>query len=80
MRDYALNRALACEGFGGSLTMIFRNWQARRQTAVLLDCRDEDLLSLGLTRGDVVWALGLPLSHNARLALEQRAFRKAWAA
>ena len=34
------------------------------------------LYDLGVTRAEVQWASGLPLTVNAALALEERAFRR----
>ena len=77
MRDYALNRAMAAESIGTSFLTLFRNWQARRQMAALAKCDDRLLQDLGISRGEVLWAMRLPLSQNPRLALEGRAFMRA---
>ncbi|MFT3989371.1 DUF1127 domain-containing protein [Aestuariivirga sp.] len=74
MRDYALTRA---EGLGiatesNPLTRLFRNWKARRRVAQLEAYDDYMLRDIGVTRGDVIWAAGLPLTVNAALALEER--------
>ena len=78
MRDYALNRAAAAESTG-SLSLLWgviRNWRARRSVA-RLDALDEHLLrDIGVTRSEVRWAAGLPLSVNAALELEERAARR----
>jgi uncharacterized protein YjiS (DUF1127 family) len=78
MRDYALSRAQAAEATG-SLSLLWRfirNWRARR-AVVGLDRLDEHLLDdLGITRADVRWASGLPLTVNAALELEERATRR----
>lgn len=78
MRDYALSRARAAEATG-SLSLLWsfiRNWRARRAVA-RLDELDEFLLrDIGVTREEVNWAVGLPLSVNAALELEERANRR----
>ena len=78
MRDYALNRA---ESFGEAkgtsfLGRILRNWRAR-QAVTRLDTYDDFLLrDIGVTRDDIRWAAGLPLTRNAALALEERSVRQ----
>ena len=76
MRDYALNRALAAESIGSSLLPLFRNWQARRELAKLEYGNDHILKGMGITQGDVRWALQLPLRDNPRLALENLRFQR----
>jgi uncharacterized protein YjiS (DUF1127 family) len=78
MRDYALSRARAAEATG-ALSLLWRllsNWRARRAVA-RLDTLDDFLLrDIGVTRDELRWASGLPLSVNAALALEERALRR----
>ena len=78
MRDYALSRATAAEATG-SLSLLWgliRNWRARRAVA-RLDALDDFLLQdIGVSREEVRWAAGLPLSVNAALELEERATRR----
>jgi uncharacterized protein YjiS (DUF1127 family) len=78
MRDYALSRAQAAEATG-SLSLLWRfirNWRARRAVA-RLDVLDDFLLDdIGVTRSEVRWAAGLPLTVNAALELEERATRR----
>jgi uncharacterized protein YjiS (DUF1127 family) len=78
MRDYALNRAISLEeGHGFSLvSRIWHNWQARRRVADLATYDDYMLNDIGITRDEVEWAAGLPLTVNAALALEERSFRR----
>ena len=76
MRDYALNHALAAESIGTSLLTLFRNWQVRRELAKLEHSNDHVLKGMGVTYGDVRWALQLPLRDNPRLALENLRFRR----
>jgi uncharacterized protein YjiS (DUF1127 family) len=78
MRDYALSRAAAAEATGSLalLWTVIRNWRARRAVS-RLDALDDYLLrDIGVTRSDVRWASGLPLSVNAALELEERATRR----
>lgn len=78
MRDYALHRAEASEATGslGLLWTVIRNWRARRAVA-RLDALDDFLLhDIGVTRTEVRWAAGLPLTVNAALALEEQATRR----
>jgi hypothetical protein len=60
MRDYALNRAISTGEFGAP-TFVKRLWRN---------------WNIGVTRLDIRWAAGLPLTVNAALALEERAFRR----
>jgi uncharacterized protein YjiS (DUF1127 family) len=78
MRDYALNRAISLEeGNGFSLvSRIWRNWQARKRVVSLSSYDDYMLMDIGVTREEIQWAAGLPLTVNAALALEERAFRR----
>jgi uncharacterized protein YjiS (DUF1127 family) len=74
MRDYALSRAQSAEATGSAsiLGRLIRNWRARRSVARLDLLDDRMLRDIGLTREDLRWASGLPLSVNAALAMEQR--------
>jgi uncharacterized protein YjiS (DUF1127 family) len=74
MRDYALNRAhFAGEVAGSSLIARFlRNWRARRAVSRLDSFDDYLLRDIGVTREDIRWAAGLPLTVNAAIALEER--------
>lgn len=78
MRDYALNRAVAAEATG-SLSLLWgllRNWRARRAVSRLDQLDDHLLRDIGVTREELRWAAGLPLSLNAALQLEDRANRR----
>jgi uncharacterized protein YjiS (DUF1127 family) len=78
MKDYALNRAIA-SGEATSPTLfarLWRNWKAHRRVVGLDEYDDHILRDIGVTREDVRWARGLPLTMNAALALEERAFRR----
>lgn len=74
MRDYALTQTIMTGTASMSLATLFSNWLARREVAKLKNYNDRQLCELGLTQTDIQWALQLPLSHNARVAVEQRAF------
>lgn len=78
MRDYALNRATSVEATGAFslIGRIIANWRARRAVARLDTFDDYLLRDIGVTRGDVRWASGLPLSVNAALELEQRSLQR----
>ncbi len=78
MRDYALNRAHSLEeGNGFSIvSRLWRNWQARKRIVNLAAYDDFMLRDIGVTRDEVQWAAGLPLTVNAAIALEERAFRR----
>jgi uncharacterized protein YjiS (DUF1127 family) len=73
MRDYALNEAVFRGEIGSPwLARLWRNWKSRRAIAGLEKLDDRLLRDIGLTRADLHWATGLPLSENAALALEER--------
>jgi uncharacterized protein YjiS (DUF1127 family) len=78
MRNYALNRAHSLEEGNGFSTVsrLWRNWQARKRVVGLTVYDDYMLCDIGITREEVQWAAGLPLTVNAALALEERAFRR----
>lgn len=74
MRDYALHRAESYGEYGAASAIgrFIRNWQARRAVARLSELDDYMLRDIGVTREDLNWAKGLPLTVNAALALEER--------
>jgi uncharacterized protein YjiS (DUF1127 family) len=78
MRDYVMNRATSLEeGNGFSLiSRVWRNWQARKRIVSLNSYDDYMLKDIGVTRDEIQWAAGLPLTVNAALALEERAFHR----
>ena len=78
MREYALTRAVSLGAAGGTswLKRLVRNWRAKRSIVRLETLDDHMLYDLGVTRAEVQWAAGLPLTVNAALALEDRAFRR----
>ncbi len=78
MREYTLTRAISIGETGGAswVTRLIRNWRAKRSIVRLETLDDHMLYDLGVTRAEVQWAAGLPLSVNAALALEERAFRR----
>jgi len=78
MRDYALNQALSRGEYGivSFLRRVSRNWKAKRRIASLGNFDDYMLRDIGVTRDEVQWAAGLPLTVNAAVALEERALRR----
>jgi uncharacterized protein YjiS (DUF1127 family) len=78
MRDYILNQAISQGEYGivSLLRRVRRNWKAKRRIAALANFDDYMLRDIGITRDEVQWAAGLPLTVNAALALEERAFRR----
>lgn len=78
MRDYVMNRAISLEeGQGFSIARrLWRNWTARKRVASLGRFDDYMLQDIGVTRDEVEWAAGLPLTVNAALALEEKAFSR----
>ena len=78
MREYALNQAISQGEYGvvSFARRILRNWKARRRVVNLGNFDDYLLKDIGITRDEVQWAAGLPLTVNAAIALEERAFRR----
>jgi len=78
MREYALNQAIATGEYGvvSFARRLARNWKAKRRIVALGDFDDYMLQDIGITRDEVQWAAGLPLTVNAAVALEERAFRR----
>ena len=78
MRDYVLNQAISQGEFGlvSFLRRVTRNWKARRKIQALGSFDDYMLKDIGVTRDELHWAAGLPLTVNAAVALEERAFRR----
>ena len=77
MRDYVLSRAIAAGEMGGwSVARFLRRWQTRRTIRKLEEFDDHLLADVGVTRCDLRWASGLPLTVNAAIALEERAWQK----
>lgn len=78
MRDYVLNQAISQGEYGivSLLRRTARNWKAKRRIAALANFDDYMLKDIGITRDEVQWAAGLPLTVNAAVALEERAFRR----
>jgi uncharacterized protein YjiS (DUF1127 family) len=78
MRDYVLHRAQSL-GLGDasfSLRNLWRNLLARRSVNRLENLDDHMLRDIGVTREELQWAVGLPLTVNAAFALEERAFKR----
>ena len=78
MRDYVLNQAISRGEYGivSLLRRVTRNWKAKRRIAALGSFDDYMLRDIGVTREEIQWAAGLPLTVNAAIALEERAFRR----
>ncbi len=78
MRDYALNQAISRGEYGivSFLRRVTRNWKAKRRIAALGSFDDYMLRDIGVTRDEIQWAAGLPLTVNAAVALEERSFRR----
>ena len=78
MRDYALSRAQNFDAAGtrSILARLIENWRTRREVARLGEYDDFLLRDIGVTRADVRWAAGLPLTANAALALEERSLQR----
>jgi uncharacterized protein YjiS (DUF1127 family) len=78
MRDYILNQAMSQGEYGivSLLRRVTRNWKAKRRITALGDFDDYMLRDIGVTRDEIQWAAGLPLTVNAAIALEERAFRR----
>ena len=78
MRDYALSHANSFESSCAAsfLGRIIGNWRARRSVARLATFDDYLLRDIGVSRGDVRWAAGLPLTVNAAAALEERSHQR----
>ncbi len=78
MRDYAITRAVFHDEANAPSIFhrLLRNWKARRRVANLQNFDDHMLADIGVTRDDVQWAQGQPLTVNAALALEERAFKR----
>ena len=55
---------------------VTRNWKSKRRIASLGNFDDYMLRDIGVTRDEVQWAAGLPLTVNAAVALEERALRR----
>jgi uncharacterized protein YjiS (DUF1127 family) len=78
MRDYTLNRANSLGEYGAVsfVRRLLRNWKARRRIVNLGSFDDYLLKDIGITRDEVQWAAGLPLTVSAAVALEERAFQR----
>ena len=77
MRDYVLSRAIAAGEMGGwSVSRFLRRWRARRSIRKLTEFDDYMLADIGMNGCDLRWAAGLPLTVNAAIALEERAWQK----
>jgi uncharacterized protein YjiS (DUF1127 family) len=74
MRDYALHQAQVAGSLPGAglFENLIRNWLARRAVRRMENLDEHLLRDIGLTRDEVRWAAGLPLSQNAALSLDER--------
>jgi hypothetical protein len=77
MRDCFLSRAIATGEMGGWLVSRFlKRWRARRSIRKLTEFDDYMQVDIGMSRCDLRWAAGLPLTVNAAIALDERAWQK----
>jgi uncharacterized protein YjiS (DUF1127 family) len=77
MRDYVLSRAIAAGEMGDwSVSRFLRRRRARRSIRKLTEFDDYMLADIGMNRCDLRWAAGLPLTVNAAIAMEERAWQK----
>jgi uncharacterized protein YjiS (DUF1127 family) len=78
MREYALNQAISRGEYGivSFVRRLARNWKAKRRIVALGNFDDYMLADIGINRDEIEWAAGLPLTVNAAIALEERAFRR----
>lgn len=74
MRDYALHQAQVAGNMPGAglIEKLLRNWLARKAVRRLERLDDHLLRDIGASREDIRWAVSLPLSANAALALQER--------
>lgn len=59
-----------------NLLQFVRNWSTRRKVRALQDYDDRLLDDIGVKRFELEWAGRLPLSANAALELETRAYNR----
>ena len=64
------------EAEGWSVSRFLQRWRVRRNIRKLVAFDDCILADIGVTRCDLRWAAGLPLTVNAAIALEERAWLK----
>lgn len=78
MREYALNQAISRGEYGvvSFARRLARNWKTKRRIVALGNFDDYMLKDIGVSRDEIEWAAGLPLTVNAAVALEERAFRR----
>lgn len=74
--NHSLARETARGTSSWSLAQLFRNWKTRRRIARLQDFDDRLLDDIGVTRAELHWATSQPLSVNAAMSLEDRAYRR----
>ena len=74
MRDYALNHAMSHGEHGHRFPAApaAAELEGRRAGSRLDNFDDYMLRDIGVSRDEVRWAAGLPLTVNAALALEER--------
>jgi uncharacterized protein YjiS (DUF1127 family) len=77
MTDHTLSHAASLGEFKAAsfIRHIARNWRARGAVAKLEFLNDGLLSDIGLDRSDVRWAMQLPLTVNAEMALKGRVCR-----
>ena len=77
-RDHELNQAISQGeyGFASLPRRLARNWKPRHRVANLGIFDDHVMTEIGVCRSVTEWAAGLPLTVNAAVAPEERAFRR----
>lgn len=55
----------------GAVARRLGAWRSRQALSELLLFDDRQLADIGVTRGDIEWALAQPLSHDTASALER---------
>ena len=62
--------------FRFQLTRLLHNWLVRRKVRALADNDDQILDDIGIRRDEITWAVRLPLTVNAAIALQDRSCKR----